>query len=199
MEPIAFGRLLRSNTLSCVVGCSVRQTDAPEFGQMVRIPLEDGVTIYGLVHDIHIDDDGLVRQIVTAPAVRAEVIEDNRRNRNMPVEMSVLFIGYARQEAIFYTLPPHPPLSLDAIYPCSEEEIRRFTAQGRFGYLRHLFRNPELPADDLLTAHFKQIQQACGSSLDEAVLNEVIALLKDDYPRLTTVLKAVSDVTGEGR
>jgi hypothetical protein len=166
---------------------------------MVRIPLEDGVTIYGLVHDIHIDDDGLVRQIVTAPAVRAEVIEDNRRNRNMPVEMSVLFIGFARQEAIFYTLPPHPPLSLDAIYPCSDEEIRRFTAQGRFGYLRHLFRNPELPADDLLTAHFKQIQQACGSSLDEAVLNEVIALLKDDYPRLTTVLKAVSDVTGEGR
>jgi len=47
MEPIAFGRLLRSNTTSCVVGCSVSQTGAPAFGQMVRIPLEDGVTIYG--------------------------------------------------------------------------------------------------------------------------------------------------------
>ena len=194
MEPIAFGRLLRSNTMSCVVGCSVSQTEAPAFGQMVRIPLEDGVTVYGLVDDIHIDDDGLVRQIITAPSIRDEVIEDNRRNRNMPVEMGILYIGYAQNDAFFYTLPPRPPLSLDAIYPCSDEEIGQFTANGKFGYLRHLFRSPDLPSDDLLAAHLRQVQQAAHGSLDEAAMNEVIALLKDDYTRLANVLKAVSDV-----
>lgn len=194
MEPIAFGRLLRSNTTSCVVGCSVSQTDAPAFGQMVRIPLEDGVTVYGLVFDIHIDDDGLVRQIVTAPNVKPEVIEDNRRNRNMPVEMSVLFVGYMQTGHISYALPPRPPLSLDAIYPCTPDEVHQFTSLGRFGYLRHLFRSPDLPADDLLAAHLAQVQQASPAGLDEAAVSEVISLLKDDYTRLTTVLKAVSDV-----
>jgi hypothetical protein len=194
MEPIAFGRLLRSNTTACVVGCSVSQTDAPTFGQMVRIPLEDGVTVYGLVYDIHIDDDGLVRQIVTAPNVKPEVIEDNRRNRNMPVEMSVLFIGYAQADHFSYALPPRPPLSLDAIYPCMPDEVLSFTSLGRFGYLRHLFRSPDLPADDLLAAHLAQVQQSSPAGLDEAAVSEVIALLKDDYTRLTTVLKAVSDV-----
>lgn len=194
MEPIAFGRLLRSNTTSCVVGCSVSQTNAPAFGQMVRIPLEDSVTVYGLVYDIHIDDDGLVRQIVTASHVKPEVIEDNRRNRNMPVEMSVLFIGYARGNTFSYALPPHPPLSLDAIFPCSAEEILKFTSLGRFGYLRHLFRSPDLPADDLLAAHLAQVQQSSPAGLDESAVSEVIALLKDDYARLTLVLKAVSDV-----
>ena len=57
---------------------------------MVRIPLEDKTQVYGLIHDIHIDDDGLVRQLVTADGIDPSIIEDNRANRNMPLEMSVL-------------------------------------------------------------------------------------------------------------
>lgn len=194
MEPIAFGRLLRSNTTACVVGCKVDQVNAPAFGQMVRIPLEDRVEVFGLVYDIHIDDDGLVRQIVTSAEISPEIIKDNRMNRNMPVEMSVLFIGYALLGETSYALPPHPPLSLDAIYPCSEDEIRQFVSKGSYGYLRHLFRSPDLPADDLLAAHLSQLKAVSSGGLDERAVNEVIALLKDDYTRLSTVLKAVSDV-----
>lgn len=194
MKSIAFGRLLRSKTTGCTVGCSVSQRDAPAFGQMVRIPLDDSVTVFGLVFDVHIDDDGLVRQIAAAQSIRPEVIEDNRRNRNMPVEMSVLFIGYELEGKIFHTLPPHPPLSLDAIYPCTDDDIQRFTSQGDFGYLRHLFRDPQLPAGEILATHLSQVKQANPSGLDESALSEVIALLKDDYGRLTAVLKAVSDV-----
>lgn len=194
MKPIAFGRLLRSNTTSCVVGCQVDQASAPAFGQMVRIPLDDGITVFGLVYDIHIDDDGLVRQIVTSAEISPEIIEDNRLNRNMPVEMSVLFIGYARNGEISYALPPHPPLSLDAIYLCDDTEVLEFISRGSYGYLRHLFRSPDLPADDLLAAHLGQVKNAGTGGLDERAVNEVIALLKDDYNRLSTVLKAVSDV-----
>ena len=44
----------------------------------MRVPQENGYQIYGLIHDIHIDDDGLVRQLVTAEGVDENVIADNR-------------------------------------------------------------------------------------------------------------------------
>jgi len=60
----------------------------------VRAPLGTGYQVYGLIHDIHIDDDGLVRQLVTAENVSEEVMRDNRERRIVPVELSVLTVGY---------------------------------------------------------------------------------------------------------
>ena len=65
----------------------------------MRIPLEAGSQVYGLIHDIHIDDDGLVRQLVTAGDVDEGVILDNRINRNVPVEISVFFWAASRLDA----------------------------------------------------------------------------------------------------
>jgi hypothetical protein len=95
MTTLQIGRLLRASTTGCVVGCRVTQINAPAFGGMVRIPLDAGLEtqVYGLVYDIHIDDDGLVRQLITAEGVPEDVIQDNRVNRNVPVEVSVLFTG----------------------------------------------------------------------------------------------------------
>jgi hypothetical protein len=197
MSAIAIGRLLRSNTSSCVIGCRVNQQNSPLFGEMLRIPLSNGLQIYGLVHEINIDDDGLVRQLVTAPEVSREVIEDNRQNRNMPVEMSVVFIGWERDGRVSHTRVPTPPLSLDEIFPCTASEILHFLEGGKFGYLRAILRNSELPAADLLTAHLRQVaaaRQGAGADGVEAALREVIALLKDDYPVLMDVLSAVSEI-----
>ena len=123
MNPIEIGRLLRSGTAGCVVGCRVSEISAPAFGGMVRIPLFPGedMHIYGLIHDIHIDDDGLVRQLVTAQQVNEDIIQDNRLNRSVPVEISVLFIGYTQMKSAYHLLPPRPPLTLDAIYACSPQ------------------------------------------------------------------------------
>lgn len=198
MNPIAIGRLLRANTTGCVIGCRVTQVTTPAFGDMVRVPLSNGNQIFGLVHDIHIDDDGLVRQLVAAD-VSPEIIEDNRRNRNVPVEMSVAFIGWQDQTGeIHHTRVPYPPLTLDEIFPCSDEDIRRFTRDGRFGYLRPILRSQELPAVDLITAHLHQVLAVrSGSEKDrflESSLGEVIAMMKDDYPQLMDVLSAVSEI-----
>ena len=198
MSSIAIGRLLRANTAGCVIGCQVSQTEAPTFGQMVRIPLDDGSQVYGLVNEIHIDDDGLVRQLVTSADIAEEVIEDNRKNRNMPVEMSVSFIGWEKDHILSQTRVPRPPLSLDKIFVCTDAEAAAFTSNSRFGYLRALLRNEELPAADLLTAHLRQVLQAHKKLMTgvepENALREVIALLKDDYPQLMDVLSAVSEV-----
>ncbi len=70
-QSLQIGRLLRASTTGCVVGCKVTQSEAPTLGSLVRIPLDtaSSLCIYGLISDIHIDDDGLVRQLVTAEGV----------------------------------------------------------------------------------------------------------------------------------
>jgi hypothetical protein len=45
MSEFEIGRLLRSSTSACVVGCRVSQAGSPEFGSLVRIPLADDYQI----------------------------------------------------------------------------------------------------------------------------------------------------------
>lgn len=197
-QAIEIGRLLRAGTTGFVVGCRVNQLESPSFGALIKTDLEDGCECFGLIHDIHIDDDGLVRQLVTAQDIDPSVIADNRLNRNVPLEMSVLSVGYRRGGQISHMLPPRPPLSLDQIYLCSSEELCAFTSTGHFGYFRHILRAIELPVDGLLAAHLQQAhaaQQACGDrKWIEAAAQELITLLRDDYPTLMKVLGAVSDI-----
>ncbi len=197
MAQIEIGRLLRANTAGFVVGCRVNQLEAPSFGALVRVPQVNGYQIYGLIHDMHIDDDGLVRQLVTAEGVDENVIADNRLNRNVPLEMSVLVVGYAEGARILHLLPPRPPLSLDMIYLCEPDELGRFTAAGRFGYFRHILRAQEIPVGELLAAHLAQAQEAHAAAGNpgwgDAATQELIVLLRDDYPTLMAVLGALGD------
>lgn len=197
MNAIEIGRLLRAGTAGCVIGCRVSQLNIPVFGGLVRIPLEAGYQIYGLIHDIHIDDDGLVRQLVTTPDLSADVLLDNRINRNVPVEISVLFCGYEQAGRISHLLPPRPPLSLDSIFTCSDVELVRFTGAGQFGYFRHILRNEEVPLGEVLAAHLEQASHAHSSNGDltwvRNATQELITLLRDDYPSLVGVLSALRD------
>jgi hypothetical protein len=201
MTVIEIGRLLRAGTTGFVAGCSVSQIETPAFGALVRAPLQPGYQVYGLIHDIHIDDDGLVRQLVTTEEIDPAVIADNRVNRNVPIEMSVLAIGYQLDGVIYHLLPPRPALSLDAIYLCNDQEVRDFTSSGRFGYFRHILRSGELPVGDLLAAHIKQAQavQSAARNDDWAVeaTQELIVLLRDDYATLMSVISTLADAVAE--
>ena len=194
MTQIEIGRLLRAGTTGFIAGCRVSQLTVPAFGALVRAPLENGYQVYGLIHDIHIDDDGLVRQLVTADNVSEEVMRDNRINRIVPVEMSVLAVGYEQDSKIFHLLPPRPPLSLDVIYLCSDEELERFTSAGRFGYFRHILRAQDIPVGEVLAAHLLQVKQMTKDERwVENATKELITLLRDDYPTLMSVLGALGD------
>jgi hypothetical protein len=200
MTEIEIGRLLRASTTSCVVGCRVSQANAPGFGGLVRIPLDPDYAIYGLIYDIHIEDDGLVRQLVTAERVDEDVIQDNRMNRNVPVEVSVLHVGYRQAGRVHHLLPPRPPLSLDAIYVCGPKEACAFTEAGRFGYFRHVLRATDLPVGELLAAHIQLVNrnhlEYNNCNWSSSAVQELITLLRDDYPTLMTVLGCLSDITG---
>ena len=192
-QQIEIGRLLRAGTTGFVAGCRVNQLDAPAFGALIRAPLSDSYQVYGLIHDIHIDDDGLVRQLVTADNVSAEVMRDNRERRIVPVEMSVLAVGYEQDGKIHHLLPPRPPLSLDVIYLCDDTDLVRFTQ--KFGYFRHILNAKDAPIGEVIAAH---IQQASAAHKDKAwkekATQEVITLLRDDYSTLMSVLGALGEV-----
>ena len=196
-KAIEIGRLLRASTTSCVVGCRVSQASVPAFGALVRIPLEDSYQIFGLIYDIRIEDDGLVRQLATAENIAEDVLLDNRINRNVPVEVCVLHVGYSHHGGIYHLLPPRPPLSLDALFPCEPEEACGFTGAGRFGYFRHVLRAVDLPVGELLAAHVKMVGEYHlkygDCTWNSQAVQELITLLRDDYPTLMTVLGALSD------
>ena len=194
MTQIEIGRLLRAGTTGFIAGCRVSQLTVPSLGALVYASLEDGkYKIYGLIYDIHIDDDGLVRQLVTADNVSDEVMKDNRERRIVPVEMSVLAVGYEQDGVISHLLPPRPPLSLDVIYKCEENDIARFTE--RFGYFRHILNSKDIPVGEVIAAHILQAQSAHkDKSWQQRATQEVITLLRDDYPTLMSVLGALSDV-----
>lgn len=198
MSGMEIGRLLRSGTTGFVVGCRVSQLEAPSLGALVRVPLNEGYQVYGLIYDIHIDDDGLVRQLVMTENVAEDFLRDNRENRTVPVEIGVLALGYEQDGQVWHLLPPRPPLSLDTIYLCTDEEVVRFTGKNRFGYLRQIVRDRDKPVDELLAAHLRQAraaQEAAGNAdWFDAAVRELIALQRDDYQTLMTVLAAVDEV-----
>ena len=195
MTAIEIGRLLRAGTAGFVAGCSVSQLKAPAFGALVRAPLDEAYQIFGLITDIHIDDDGLVRQLVTAGGLDAATVADSRVNRIVPVEMTVLAVGYEQDGRISHLLPPRPPLSLDVIYLCSDAELAKFTGAGKFGYFRHVLRAKEIPVGEVLAAHVMDVKQKTKNEEWVAqATQELITLLRDDYPTLMSVLGALGEV-----
>jgi len=199
MTILEVGKLLRAATSGFVAGCAVSQFEVPAFGGLVRAQISEQYQVYGLITDIRIEDDGLVRQLVTAEAVSAEVLRDNRERRIVPVEISALTVGYAQNEHIFHLLPPRPPLSLDSLYACDEDETWRFVSAGeRLGYLRHILRAAETPVGELLAAHLQQAGKNQPVWQQQAA-QEIITLLRDDYPTLMSVLGALAEVKSADR
>lgn len=192
-EPI--GHVLRSSTAGFSAGARVAQLDTPSFGMVVKAePRENGrETVYGLLYNLHIDDDPLVRQLVLADAVTDETIRDQRHNRIVPVEISVLTVAYRSGDALVHALPPRPPLSLDPIFVCDDDEVRALT--DRFDYFRLVLGTSEVPAEQLLAANllYAASRQAPDVQYDYLVAagREAARLLSNDVPRLENLLRLI--------
>ena len=118
--------MLRSSTASFTIGTKTLAADVPRFGAFVTAAAPDGGTIIGLIYDVLIDDDLFARQLIGAE-VGAEYIADQRQNRQVPIEISVLVVGHARDGKMYQYLPPQPPISLDEIVTCVDDEVVQFT------------------------------------------------------------------------
>ncbi|MFZ3071285.1 MAG: hypothetical protein WA110_09230 [Anaerolineaceae bacterium] len=195
---IPIGKLLRADNRQFVAGCRVRELETPALGALCKVRLEDQTEIFGLITNIVITDDGLVKQLVSGLSIPGEYTADNRYNRNLPVEIHVLTVGYQHDGRLYHRLPPRPPLSLDALYLCDDRELVRFTSMGRYGYFRHILRFQDQPIEELLVAHLAQARSAQLSlgNLDwySGACKELITLLRDDYAKLVSVLNALAEL-----
>ena len=140
LEP-EIGRVLRASSAGFAIGCRVSQLSLPSFGGLVKAqPADERESVFGIIYDMHIDDDPLVRRLVLAENPQPATIEDQRANRLLPVEMSVQNVGYRLDGRLRHGLPPRPPLNLDPVYLCQDlDELRAFTQDP--GYLRLVLRS----------------------------------------------------------
>ena len=198
VEPI--GRVLRSSTAGFSAGASVDQIEAPTFGMVLKAePVSNGrETIYGLLYDVHIDDDPLVRQLVLADAVTEETINDQHYNRIVPIEINVLTVAYSNSGQLVHALPPRPPMSLNPVFLCSDDEVRALTSS--FDYFRLVLGTSDVPAEQLLAANLRIAAQAQPPQQQYDFLvaagREAARLLSNDVPRLENLLRLLYPQNG---
>jgi hypothetical protein len=186
------GRIIRSSTTRFAVGCQVLRPQVPAFGSLVKVRALQDDEVLGLIHDVRMEDDPFVRQMAATEGLDAEYVEDMRRNRQVPIEVAVLVVGYESQGTIHHRLPPQPPISLDVLRTCTPAELVEFTQA--FDYFRLVLDTRDLPADELLAAHLRYAANARNSAgrgfLVEAG-RELARLLAMDLPRLDAILRRI--------
>jgi hypothetical protein len=191
---MTIGRLLRSSTTGFVFGCSVPEPDVPRFGDFVKVPASRGQTeVIGLIYDLVIQDDAFVRPLVATSNLPEEYVMDQRQNRQVPIEVSVLAVGYRDGNGWVQSLPPQPPVTLDRISMCSIDEVLEFTA--KFDYVRLILDSPEAPVDELISVSLSRAAKLHAPSQQVRFLREagreLARLLNRDLPRLEKLLRRI--------
>jgi hypothetical protein len=119
------------------------------------------------------------------------VIKEMRETRQVPIEVSVLAVGCSDGGPIRHCLPAQPPVTLDWLYQCTDEEVRAFTA--RFDYFRLVLEARETPVDELLAASLRAAAAARPEERREMFLieagRELARLLAGDPMRLEGLLR----------
>ncbi len=105
MTNLEIGRILRASTVGFAVGCRVSQLEAPAFGSLVKAqPVDTREAIYGLIYDMHIDDDPAGAPPGAGRKLPAPAHQRPARKPDAAIEMSVLAVGYQVQ----WANPPRP-------------------------------------------------------------------------------------------
>lgn len=191
---LPIGWVLRASTVGFAVGCRVLEPNVPQFGDLVKVPMPNGVAIFGLIYDVQVKDDPTVHQLILAGVLETEQVRDQRENRLVPIELSVLVVGYQRQgQPPVQGLPPQPPISLDTLTLCAEADIRAFT-QG-LDYLRLVLNAAQIPSDELLIANLNRAAAVRPLETRRQFLldagRELARLLSFDLVRLDGILRRI--------
>jgi hypothetical protein len=195
---VHIGRSQRSSTTGFVFGCSVPAPEVPLFGSFVRAAIQQQqADAIGLIYNIVVEDDQFVRPMISADDKMDEdeyetYLQDQRRNRQVPIEVSVLTVGYRNDSGYNHALPPQPPMLLDKIYYCDDDEIRSFTE--RFDFLQLILDSVDAPSDQLIAASLLKAASV-HSDRDrflKAAGRELAKLMSRDIARLQKLLKRIA-------
>jgi hypothetical protein len=169
---------------------------APPFGGFVKVTVPER-TVYGVVYAIHTGslEPGGRPVLRGRDGMRDRAIFDQNPDLEqlLRTEFSALIIAYQDGPALRTYLPPSPPPLHWSVAECDLPEIARLTA--RLDYLRTILSATDAPVDALLAANIRLAAAAHGDDRGFRVTagRELATLLKHDYPRLTSILRALAD------
>jgi hypothetical protein len=192
------------------VAQSVRLHEAPAFGSLVRVPLPAGGTaganagygseavLYGVVSaastgSLEVGGRPIARG--HADVWDADIYRENPDLEHvLRTEFRALLVGYRTPAgAVRQHLPDLPPRLHFSVYACASDEIVAFSS--RLEYLRTLLAAPAGVADELVAANVRLAAEAHGRERSGFLLRvgrELAMLLRDDYCRLTAVLRRLT-------
>lgn len=199
---------------SCdLVAQSVRLHEAPAFGSLVRVPVAPATSplpsalptdLYAVVAETRtasLEAGGRPIARGHADVVDAAIYRENPDLEHvLRTEFKALLVGFRTAAAspgmegaapgpIYQHLPPLPPPLHYSVYACTPAEAIAFTE--RLDFLRTLLAAPAGVADELVAACVRAAAAARGDG--EAFLlrvgRELAVLLREDYDRLTAVLR----------
>jgi len=191
------GRVTRCSLRGFVGALRLPEPNVPIFGAFCTAEAQQGTShVVGLIYDITIQDDEFARQIATTEGVSEEQIADQQQNRQIPIEVSALAVGYRRGNRYQQALPPQPPLSLAPIYSLPSAEVVAFTQD--LAFLPLVLSAGNLPVDELLAAALQQAALARPQAERRPFLLEAgrvcSRLMADDLGRLDTLLQGLRPV-----
>lgn len=169
---------------------------APPFGAFVKVTVPER-TVYGVVYAIHTGglESGSRAVMRGREGMRDRAIFDQNPDLEqlLRTEFSALVIAFQEGAALRTYLPPSPPPLHWSVMQCDLAETARLTA--RLDYLRTIVSATDAPVDALLAANIRLAAEAYGDDRGFRVRagRELATLLKHDYPRLTSILRALAD------
>jgi hypothetical protein len=197
------GEVIESTTTGFTAG-AYELLEAPPFGALVRAQARaESMAVYGLVYEIRTGSkEPGGRALVRGRTYAGRELYDAEIYREHPdlaevlqTEFSAITVGFIEDGQIYHYLPPQPPPVHYSVYECTGEELVRFTEATDF--FRTLLFAYQIPSDELLAAVIRAAARARATTpnADRAYLvragREVASLLKDDYDRLTAILRRI--------
>jgi hypothetical protein len=195
VQPVKVGRLLEAGIGSFKVAVPVGQIDALAYGALVVVPVSADLAIYGVIADIAFESDPLTKVMAGAIEIPQSTFR-SLRDQGASVEVSVFTVGHQRNGSIFHSLPPRPPLGLDELRPCSDQQVFTFTRDPL--YLRNLLNRLDDPlVADLIAAHLALVHPV-HARLDAPLWfsSAVTALIEENKndPGLVRILLALQAI-----
>lgn len=168
----------------------------PELGSLVKVEMENGGCVYGVVSygtTTGLDPGRRAVRRSREGVYDADIYREHPQlEQVLRTEFSAVLVGWAAEASIRQHLPSQPPPLHYSVHTCTPREVRAFS--DRLLYLRLLLSAAgQLPSEQLLAAHLRQVYQARGQDRVwlERTAREVAGLLKQDVERLLVVLQGI--------
>jgi hypothetical protein len=197
------GEVIESTTTGFTAG-AYELLEAPPFGALIRAQTRvESMAIYGLVYEIRTGSkEPGGRALVRGRTYAGRELYDAEIYHEHPdlaevlqTEFSAITVGFVEGGRVHQYLPPQPPPVHYSVYECAGDELTHFTEQSDF--FRTLLFAYQMPSDELLAAVIRAAARARAAlpGGERAYLvqagREVASLLKDDYDRLTAILRRI--------